>query len=125
MVGSNRKAFACDNENAKAFLEREKCFSVLAYEGPRLDDAAFHEVRLDLKLLIRAQVNRGLKGQVSRERNAYVMLSCRDEHSSAMPVELICVSGELFVHEYGSPLGICRDFQFTRGSVRRRPRVLC
>ncbi|MFZ0862893.1 MAG: VWA domain-containing protein, partial [Candidatus Sulfotelmatobacter sp.] len=65
VVGFNSHSQLVQGFTDNVQLLSRSVLSILAYEGPSLDDAALHKLRLDLKLLVRAQVNRGLKWQVS------------------------------------------------------------
>jgi hypothetical protein len=87
----------------------------LVYKRAGFGNAALYECGLDSKLLIGAQVHHVVKGQLTRQRDPYAMLSWRKEHRLAWPIKFLHVPGELIIDEDCCPRWGGGDFQLPRG----------
>jgi hypothetical protein len=78
---------------------------LFAYQRSSLRNASFHQVGLDLQLLMWAQIRDCLEGQVTRKCDADAMLSRRQQQCLPDAIELVNVSGKLIVNENGGTGG--------------------
>ena len=92
---------------------------LLIHHRAGLGDAALDQIGLNLKLLVRTQVDHGVERQIAGKCDPDCMPSRREQHGFSYAVELIHVSRELIVHKNRRPGGRGGDFQLSRGFLGR------